>query len=143
MKQEDKQLLLVDLCARLSYGIKVDHFGTVKEFLGIIPSSENVMVGYDINDYEDSIIEDIKPYLRPMSSMTEEERYEIQGILGKDIEIIDDFINIIDSSRKRFSFLELQAVFDWLNAHHFDYRGLINKGLALVALEGMYNLNEK
>ena len=75
-----------------------------------------------------------------MSSMTEEERYEIQRILGKDkdIEIFDDFIHIIDSSRKSFSFLELQALLDWLNKKMFDYGGLISKGLALEAPEDMY-----
>jgi hypothetical protein len=82
-----------------------------------------------------------RPYLRSMSSMTEEERYELQDVLGKEVELLDDFIHIVDSSRKRFSLLELQAVFDWINAHHFDYRGLIPIGLAIEAPEGMYNDN--
>ena len=73
-----------------------------------------------------------------MSSMSEEERYEIQGIIGKDIEILDGFVNIIDHSRKRFSFLELHALFNWLNANHFDFRNLIGKGLAIEAPEDMY-----
>lgn len=107
MKQEDKQLLLIDLCARLSCRVKVDHFGTVKELLGIIPSSENVMVGYDINDYEDSIIEDIKPYLRPMSEIA----------------------NLI--SAKEFTQLSGIELIDWYNTNHIDYRGLIGKDLAI------------
>ena len=127
MTQEDKQLLLRDLSARLPYGIKVDHFGVIKELLRVIPSSENVMVGYDINNYEDSVIEDIKPYLRPMSSITEEESLEYQKRLKiiQDIERTLHWCNTVES-------------IDWLNAHHFDYRGLIKKGLALEAPEGMY-----
>lgn len=61
-------------------------------------------------------------------------------VLGKGVEIHDVFISIIDSSINTFSYLELQAVFDWLNAHHFDYRGLIEKGLALEAPEEMYKI---
>lgn len=133
MTQKDKQLLLKDLCARLPYGVKVDYFidllrtekdDVTKELLGVIPSSENVMVGYDINNYEDSVIEDIKPYLRPMSSMTEEERKHFESMCcwGK---------------WESGPIITLEAA-DWLNEHHFDYRGLIEKGLALEAPADMY-----
>ena len=91
----------------------------------------------------DMRLNDILPYLRPMSSMTNEEIYELREIIGKDVEITDGSIDIIDSSRKGFSFLELQAVFDWLNTNHFDYRGLIGKDLALEAPKDMYNLKNK
>ena len=128
---KNKDLLLRDLCARLPYGVKVqiiknNQLGTYT----LYPS--------DIDSFKHNF-QDIKPYLRPLSSMTDEERHEIQEILGKDVEIPDDFIHIIDSSRKSFSFIEIQAVFDYLNAHHLDYRGLIEKGLALPVPEGMYN----
>lgn len=119
MTQEEEKLLTKDLCGRLPYEVKVDHFGVVRELLEVIPASfpcASVMVGYDINDYEDSVIEDIKPYLRPMWSMTEEEDNELNyarmGNYGEDV--------------------------DWLLEHHFDYRGLIEMGLALEAPEGMY-----
>jgi hypothetical protein len=121
MTQEDKELLLKDLSARMPYGVKVLHFGTIKELLGIIPSTENVMVGYDINDYEDSVIEDIKPYLRPMSEITNLiSAQEITQLSG--IDLIERY-----------------------NANHIDYhtddegKTLIEKGLALEAPEGMYN----
>ena len=142
----NKELLLNDICGRLPYGL-ICHCdsgfsqGDLK-LVGINERCDYIFLRDDGETYCCLPGEWIKPYLRPISSMTEEERYEIQGILGKDIEIIDDFINIIDSSRKRFSFLELQAVFDWLNAHHFDYRGLIEKGLALEATEDMYYIPE-
>ena len=133
MTQEEKDLLLKDLCTRLSCEVKVDHFGTVKDLLGIMPSSENVMVGYDINDYEDSVIEDIKPYLRPMSSMTEEEKVQLSqyACIGEDLN--GEFIDEVQ--RK-----DCAAYIDWLNKNHFDYRDLILKGLALEAPEGMYKI---
>ena len=130
MTQEEKKLLLADLCTRLPYEVKVDHFGTVKELLGIMPSSENVMVGYDINDYEDSVIEDIKPYLRLWTSMTEKEIKEIQTILG------DAFA---DTEMYTISILGTQPLFKYLNKNMIDYHGLIPMGLAKVAPEGMYN----
>ena len=123
MIQEEKQLLLQDLCARLPYGVVVE----LDEKFGF-NKGPHTLVKELLDLY---CVEGIKPYLRPMSSMTEEERYELQEIIGKDVEIIDDFINIIDSSRKIFSFLELQTIFNWLNTHHFDYRGLIERGLAI------------
>jgi hypothetical protein len=150
MTQEEKSLLLKDLCARLPYGVKCkwehEYEGKTYTGGGILCDIDHVKTpnGYRYWDCyfedegEDIPIELVKPYLRPMSSMTEEEKYEIQGISGKDVEIFDDFINIIDSSRKRFSFLELQALLNWLNAHHFDYCGLIEKGLALEAPKDMY-----
>ena len=125
MTQEEKDLLLKDLCGRLQHGVKVDHFDVIKELLGVIPSSENVMVGYDINNYEDSVIEDIRPYLRPMNSMTEEEMIEFERL---------SFIYDTSDGSMLFS----EKGLDWLNAHHLDYRGLIEKGLALEAPEGMY-----
>ena len=155
MTQEDKDLLLKDLCARLPYGIVINtgdkdlKLDRHHQCIGVLYPEDCSDEFNERNNNASFYItisgcyygEEIKPYLRPMSSMTEEERYEIQGILGKDIEIFDDFINIIDSSRKRFSFLELQAVFDWFNKKMFDYRGLIEKGLALEAPEVMYKID--
>ena len=77
----------------------------------------------------------IKPYLRPMSSMTEAERFELEQIIGYDVEVQDDFLSLFAPSIKRLSYAELLAVFDSLNAHHFDYRGLIPKGLAIEVTE--------
>ena len=77
--------------------------------------------GSDREGYEHiCFLERTLPYLRPMSSMTEEERKEYQAFFNYDgVEYPEEYI-------------------DWLNAHHFDYRGLIEKGLALEAPEGMY-----
>ena len=141
MRKEDKKLLFRDICARLPYKVKV--------FYEYIDDLDGKTYGYSltlntwcINEFVANKAV-IKPYLRPMSSMTDEELYEVQGILGKGVEIHDVFISIVDSSINTFSYLELQALFDWLNEHHFNYRGLIEKGLALEAPEGMYNIKEK
>ena len=117
MTQEDKQLLLVDLCARLPYGVKLLH----------IPSGETTVLEMMNCDAIDGDIHDMinnfQPYLRPMSSMTEEERKEHNS----------------HRLSKWSTYSEYCAnVIDWLNAHHFDYHGLIPKGLAIEASEGMY-----
>jgi hypothetical protein len=128
MTQEDKLLLLQDLCARLPYGIKILHtgwdydsdtdFDTVETLIGI--DDRFIYAVWDkTGDREKHClsVSNWKPYLRPMSSMTEEERKEYWDIT---------------------SVSNHCAAIDWLNAHHFDYRGLIEKGLALESPEGMY-----
>lgn len=126
MIQEDKELLLKDLCARLPHKCRV--------FYEYIDDLDNKTYGYSLTLNTwciDEFIANkaiIKPYLRPMSSMTEEEKNEYlntfkKSIIGTDEE--DGRVWTIDS-------------IDWLNAHHFDYRGLIEKGLAIEAPEGMY-----
>ena len=125
MTQEEKNLLLKDLCARLPYGVTVEIKGSYDDGERYIRISELdiTMLGYMYDD-KSSII----PYLRPMSSMAEEE--------------INEFILISDTvlwlgDKRSTSILSLEQM-DWLNSHHFDYRGLIEKGLALEAHEGMY-----
>ena len=150
MTQEDKELLSIDLCARLPYypyalfdfDKKFDE-GFRAPIIGMVNKGNTGVIKYNQEFYAYGCmvpfsIEEFRIYLRPMSSITKEELYEVQEILGKGIEIHDVFISIVDSSINTFSYLELQAVFDWFNAHHFDYRGLIEKGLALEAPEVMY-----
>ena len=136
MKQEDKELLLVDLCARLPYGVIGLYTWKNKR------SYDKELTGnlYDElksswNSTEDS---QFLPYLRPMSSMTEEEKHYIDNRWGA-----DNYGDIITYSSYEggMSTVELADIIgfqDWLNAHHFDYRNLIEKGLAFEAPEGMY-----
>lgn len=131
MKQEEKELLLIDLCARLPHHVRCKVWlkdGTTEE--GPLDLQHNYGdVLRDAFYYND--IKDIKPYLSPMSSMTEEERKEYELLANHCIVTSIGFIH-----------LEAAPLIDWLNTHHFDYRGLIEKGLALEAPEGMYNLND-
>ena len=108
MAPEDK-LLFKDLCARLPYGVKV------KCGSEILTLNVNWLQMFQYH------LDEIKPYLRPMSSMTEEEEREFEETL-------------------QYTQYTLES-YDWLNAHHFDYRGLIPAGLALEAKEGMYDRN--
>lgn len=126
MTQEEKDLLLKDLCARLSYGICVElpNHHLVKHIYSI--KSINMENGWTTGVLEcagrkkiySTKIEDVKPYLRPLSSMTEEEKLEFSLVP------IYAFVH----------FNEI-AKMDWLNEHHFDYRGLIDRGLALSTEE--------
>jgi len=116
MTQEEKQLLLKDLCARLPYQPLCKKVDTEDDFCEC-----DAPLGYSLRDLVDNKII-IKPYLRPMSSMTEEEKIDYQAFFNYDgVEYPDEYI-------------------DWLNKNMFDYRGLIEKGLAIEAPEGMYNL---
>lgn len=130
MTQEEKQLLLVDLCARLPYDVCVHIIYKTGE-----PCYGKLTLK-DIQWFIDSKIENIKPYLRPMSSMTEEEMSELRqwGCLCM---TPDDYVEDVGV----YGAIHSIPVIDWLNAHHFDYRGLIDKGLALQAPKDMYNFN--
>ena len=120
--------LLRDLSARLPYGVKgiitYDKSNTAFTVEGI---DNNVL---HLSEAEECYVEDFKSYLRPMSSMTEEERKEYNDIVKNTI----DFYNCPKSEDVCFLIIPI----DWFNSHHFDYRGLIEKGLALEAPEGMY-----
>lgn len=130
MTQEDKELLLQDLCARLPFKVKISVNDKI-ELLQGINILDNV-VEYD--SFLSSNIEEIKPYLFPLSSITKEQLFEIQEILGKnEIEIKEEFLSIIDSNRNTISYSEILAVLELFNKNHFDYRDLIEKGIAIDA----------
>ena len=119
MTNEEKQLLLKDLCARLPYGVKLRYVEdlVVKKESHII-TLNNIYLEHILNGDAD-----IKPYLRPMSSMTEEEKKTLNNIL--EYQYYSDDSCMCEAG-------------DWLNEHHFDFRWLIEKGLALEAPAGMY-----
>lgn len=137
MTKEEKQLLVKDLCARLPYGVNAYAFEINKK--GVITS---INIAYNIvnlttdnssGSYELVPVEDIKPYLRPMSSMTKEEKEEYTSYCFEQPFLQKDKIP---------NFGSVPMCIDWLIANHFDYRGLIPMGLALEAEEGMYKLNK-
>lgn len=145
MKQEDKELLLRYLCMALPYGLKVwykyysenvtEKFATsirlVDEKIALSSNFNREGDWYPIEEANELLI---KPYLRPMSSMTEEEKKEYRKTQ------ITKWVKSVDCTYGGYyEHRDTLKTFDWLNAHHFDYRGLIDKGLAIAASEGMYN----
>ena len=144
MTQEDKELLFKDLSSRLPYGVKCwasyNKFPTTLVDVNADTVGDNLFVvtvklkKTGLNS--PSLIEDIKPYLRPMSSMTDEQKKYIVDRWG----INEEFDFEINPDWGEY-FVELGDIvdfIDWLNKNHFDYRGLIEKGLAIEAPKDMY-----
>ena len=145
MTQEEKELLLKDISARLPYGVKIQSYYEEMSGSGYFDEEVWVIDNDEPFHVNDRWLENVKPYLRPMSSMTEEENKEYKSFFsigeyscggsfyGEEYEYICDSYDDVS-----------QSVFliDWLNKNMFDYRGLIDKGLALEALEGMYNTKQ-
>ena len=136
MSQEDKQLLLADLCARLPYGVKLNFYAAATKenytctLLGIEPNDDKSIIAKVDSGAFMFPAEHIKPYLRPISSMINEERRELCNIRPCYINS-DDIVN----STQCNTFMQASECQDWLNAHHFDYRGLIEKRLAIAVTE--------
>lgn len=134
MTQEDKQLLLKDLCARLPYGVMLKGCNE--------PSLLNGEYWQILKDDIDANKMMALPYLRPMSSITEEEKIKYQQLKNQLVCQVNTCNN--GNLWKQTYKVDLDEdsidIVDWLNAHHFDYRGLIEKGLALPAPDGMYNV---
>ena len=122
MEKEDKEILLRDLCARLPYGVKVKtpNDDEVYTLLSLNPNKGIAVIGMPFDDVFATSkvkVEDIKPYLRPMSSMTEKEEEEYEEVV-------------------RGSF---EKQLEFYLRKHLDFRGLIPKGLAIEATEDMYS----
>ena len=128
MTQEDKELVLKDLCVRLPYGVRVfvsgddfDNYQYPYLLTAISKFGQDIFCKIYSPIYTPlgcPGIENVKPYLFPLSSMTEEQKKEYQYITER--WMYNSSYSISDS-------------IDWLNKNHFDYRGLIEKGLAIDA----------
>lgn len=135
MTREEKELLLKDLCARLPY------FENWVQYEGknyIVTGYGHGRVSLLSSPFSSAsgpcpLAEEVRPYLRPMSSMTEEECKEL-GDLQATIENVGEIL----PNAPYYIEVARPEQLDWLNAHHFDYRGLIEKGIALEAPDGMY-----
>ena len=167
MTQEDKELLLKDLCARLRYGVIVNykegeygfhkwkietlHAPTYSESGLLIETDSDGWIGY--TEYKGCGMSSASralhldknlPYLRPMSSMTEEELKELNEKYGNIAYFFiqePPYYHGLQAQHSDIGSIEISEfseIYDWLNKNHFDYRGLIEKGLALEAPEGMY-----
>lgn len=139
MTEEDKNLLLIDLSGRLSYGVKVQ-FSYITTSPAILKGIDEELIICDIAVCE---LEDVKPFLFPLSSMTEKQCNEFY------CKFVENEIDYNDFKEYYFegglwhklltSIDDCDSVVNWFNKNHFDYRGLIEKGLALEARKGMYN----
>lgn len=133
----DKELLLKDLCARLPYNVicqvefkENGKYNSKVMLLSGIFTDDAYFTTKGGSIYSN----EYKPYLFPISSMTKEQLFEAQEILGKnEIEIENGFLSIIDSDRNTISYLEILALLEWFYKNHFDINGLIPMGLAIDA----------
>ena len=134
MTQEDKELLLKDLCARIPYGVKMNHIAdnehSPKTLIGV---AKDMITLKGLGGYECVDVEHYKPYLFPLSSMTEEQKKYINDRWG----VNEDFDFEIDPNWGRF-FVELGDTVDFINwcyENHFDINYLTPKGLAIDATD--------
>lgn len=125
MTQEEKDLLLKDLSARLPYGVKIQYEGDIFTIDYISVLFEEVRL-YTFDNYIVDVSE-VKPYLFPISSMTEEQKREYNKwkhlipVCRYEYGDVVEEIELYDSPES----------FEYLIENHFDYRGLIEKGLAI------------
>lgn len=137
MTQKEKELLLLDISGRLQSSLKVccinlsDEMPKVWDLIGMpAPHLADILVEGSHRFAAVNIEESIRPYLRPLSSMTKEEKSELRILW------YEDFVG----ERNPFYIYPCYVkTMNFYNSHHFDYRGLIPMGLALEAPEGMYN----
>ena len=150
----NKELLLKDLCARLPYGVICQYncasscdslviakANAIGELHGIVPLT-NGNIGFMVgSDKINALQGDIKPFLRPMSSMIEEEFEKLKEYSGLKYDQLD-LTSFQNGTYKCLDFYLSEVpsgavirVFDWLNKYHFDYRDLIQMGLAIAVTE--------
>lgn len=140
MTQEEKQLLLIDLCARLPYVA----FVFIRKPFGCVMSEteEEELTATTLQEFIENDDMHVFPYLRPMSSMTEEECKEFSKISGLLKSKEDNYFSnhLPEWGNSIITERVMVRTIDWLNSHYFDYRGLIPMGLALEAQKDMYKI---
>ena len=133
MTQEQKDLLLKGLCARLPYGVKARIYNHWRDEF----QEETITIENLHQLIETFSIEDIKPYLFPLSSMNEEQKKEFLSVAGYETREEDcgrhTEIYYYDMVGHEHNFYPNSEAIDWLDKNHLDYRGLIEKGLAIDA----------
>ena len=126
MKEEDKELLIKELCLRSPYGVKcrANFCKRPVTIVGCFPEHGVFRTREENSKHEtNGLVDDIKPYLRSIRSLTDEEFAELDKL--RCYKIVDDILTVWES---------VESI-DWLNKHHVDYRGLIETGLAIMVTE--------
>lgn len=162
MTQAEKELSFIDISGRLHYGVIVNYKENeydhrewkITNLHTLSYSKSGTLIDTDFDgwiSYEEYKgcgmssgsrpfrFGEVLPYLRPMSSMTEEEIVEINSMgfaywttmINNDLRTRGP-MSLLDAIITHHKMVKL---IDWLNAHHFDYRGLIEKGLAIAVTE--------
>ena len=136
MIKDEKDLLLKDLCARLPYGVKIDNMG-VPSMLTSINNKYRIIVETEEVDKEPRLdvleIEDCKPYLFPLSSITDEQEEELKNIYYNFNGMFQYTERIFDKIPFRKMKYFPYQIEEFFNKNHIDYRGLIPMGLAIDA----------
>lgn len=127
MTEEEKDLLLKDLCARLPYGVKIQFENDIFTIDYISPMYQEVKL-INPDRYTIDVLE-VKPYLFPLSSMIEKEKKEYYNLCFEEEREEREYGEWIT----RVYYHNTIESIDWLNKNYFDYRGLIEKGLAIDA----------
>ena len=139
--KEKRKLLADDLMSRVNYwnDLKVDYKGKAYTLFGYGAGRVSLLANPFMSAVEEvPLIEEVKPYLRPLSNMTEEEEIEFSNIFSKwfdkELFILSEE-TFLEYALSQIDYSISHELFDWLNAHNFDYRGLIDKGLAIIELK--------
>lgn len=131
MTQDQRELLLTDISARLRYGVKCSYYDKCvdEQDEGTITGMQNGT--YFVIDGVCIDVENVKPYLFPISSITKEQREEFPFELSLLNAFINGHISLFED--EELSVDDIIRMIDCLNRNHIDYRGLIPMGLAVDA----------
>lgn len=139
LNNQEKDLLLKDLCARLPYGVMCDVGDNKPYTLSRIEIDDKNGHLLDFKEKKDGLdmqvyLSECRPYLLPLSSMTEEQKNQLKEIWSADMDkAIDYSISGEDELCDLCQLSAAKKITNWLIANHFDYRGFIGKSLALDA----------
>ena len=139
MNDKDKELLFIDLCGRIPYKVRMFEIEPINDIqsnltLLSITNKESVICITPSGGVIGSSIDAFKPYLFPISSMTEEQREEFLNIQTEERQILlNALIEYKSGKYDKIPIIAPYKQIEWLNKNHFDYRGLIEKGLAIDA----------
>ena len=141
MTTEDKKQLLAELCARLPYGVKVHIKSLNYEFDSVLVDVYNngtecfVKVSDSKNIYN---LDEVRPYLRSMDLMSDDEKNNLNYILNYEFYIDDDFALCAEDDRHRIRLSLIRTYMLWIYRNHFDCQNLIDKGLAIETTAEIY-----